>query len=791
MRTRRTPRGKSVRQRRLTALLVCSVAVLAASAPGLYAGTGDLAESQQLVDLARLDIQAISLAHSLADERDNMALFIGDGRSASGSASAVLGVSGVSKAQRARVDSQVRELTDQARGLSASDSAGSSGVAVAVADATARLRELPGIRRAALTGDGDARSTVTAYSRVIDALGGIGAAFARALPSRAASAHATALPALSRAVDQASVQRALLAAALAGGVGRSGLASGVRTASVQEKAALADFHAAASPSDAAQYDETVTGSDVADAQRVLARLTSSSSLSPLSSLSSADRRPDPASGVWSALSQRIDLMRGVESSLVAAEATRIASVRDDDVTALELRIALAAGCLLLTVSTLGRTVRAISRATAAGASSPTQQREPADESGEANSGDTASGLVARTAVGGVDRAYAVLTQRTLGLVERQLAHLEHLEGVVHDSDELSRLFILDHLATRMRRNSESLLALAGSQRPGKHPAECPGKHPAGGGRLGPVPMVDIARAAVSETERYEQVRIHSLPAVQVAGCAAHDLSHLVAELLDNAVRFSPAGSEVQLSGRLLDGGELVFCVEDEGPGIPAERLAGLDALLADPCPTVPDDPEATGLGMYVVASIAARHRIRVRLQDHDGGGVTAVTAVPADLVTPAGPDDDVPGAPPALAPSALSPAEAPEGNQLTSKGLPQRVPRATGPHGDPAERLPGGGPLDAEELRGKLGGLQQGLHQGCGNAEPTAAREAGHADAEAAGEAAGQAAGNTPGQAAGHAAGQEMALAGAPLRRVDHHGARGQGDGASRGENVEVEEARE
>jgi signal transduction histidine kinase len=663
---------------------------------------GDLAESQRLADLAQVDVQAVSVAHSLADERDGMVAFIAAGRSSSAASA-----SGVAPAQRTRVDGRIWELTDHARALTANRSAGSAEVAAA----TGRLRELPDIRRAALTGDSDVAATMTAYGRVIDALGGIGAALAGVLPSRMASADAAGLPALSRAVDQASVQRAALVGALTAGGPQTGLVTAARTAAVLQETALADFRAAVSPAAADQYDETVTGSDVAAAERDLARLRDGSSLSH------ADRERHPASQVQAALSVPVDLMRGVESSLVGAEAARIGSERDADVTVLELLVALAAGCLLLTAGVLIRTARAVRPPAAAG---PGVAAEPG-----------AAGAADAPATPAAEAVYVSLTLRTHGLIERQLTQLEQLEAAVHDPDELSRLFTLDHLATRMRRHTENLLALAGAEPPN------------GGERPEHVPLLEVARAAVSEIERYEQVRIRSLPAARVCGAAADDLGHLLAELLDNAAQFAPTSSQVQLSGRLSDGGELLLFVEDDGVGIPAERLARLNALLAHPAlaapgtaapgtaadgPAVagttapattapgPADPGGTaigrgrtGLGMYVVARLAERHGIRVRLRDHQDGGVTATAVVPTGLVTPAEPDD----LPRTLLPAPPGPLLADGDHQLTTKGLPRRVPEA-GQAGQPGRSagLPSARGVDAEELRRKLGGLQQGLYEG-------------------------------------------------------------------------------
>ncbi|MEU4097112.1 nitrate- and nitrite sensing domain-containing protein [Streptomyces sp. NPDC026673] len=655
MRTRRNPRTKRVRQRLLGALLICAVTVLAASAPGVATAVRDLAESQRLVGMARLEAQAVSLSHALADERDGMAVFVAGGRSTEGG-------TGVSESQRERVDRQVEEVLAEAADADTDD-------APAFADATAevarRLGELPAVRQKVLSGPGSAAAAVAAYDPAIRALNGVAAAVARSLPARGASADTTALPALARAVDQAAAQRGLLVGALTAGDGGPGLIGAAQTAAVSERAALTDFRGGASPAAVEQYDQTVTGSDVSEAEKRLKRLLNGSALS------TADRALKPGS-VQAALSARIDMMRGVESSLAAASADRLAALRDDDVTALELHIALAGVCFLLVLGVSVSTARSITRPAAALARFA-RGDVPADEQVRVVGGDefaaTAravnalraeiAGLRGRVAAqdaehtklqgvrdalaaerdllhgkqealtsrlgtlqGNVHSTYANLTLRTLGLVERQLTLIERLEDLVHDPEELAQLFRLDHLATRMRRNSENLLLLAGVEHGHTHAK--------------PVPLVDVARAAVSEIDKYERVRIQQLPAGRIAGFASDDLSHLVAELLENAAAFSPPENEVQLSGWMLESGELMLSVEDQGIGIPTARLDELNALLtqADPAEHGAGE-ETTGMGMYVVARLAARHGIRVQLRDAKRGGTTAVVVVPTALTAPA------------------------------------------------------------------------------------------------------------------------------------------------------------
>ncbi|WP_344015274.1 ATP-binding protein [Pseudonocardia xinjiangensis] len=211
-----------------------------------------------------------------------------------------------------------------------------------------------------------------------------------------------------------------------------------------------------------------------------------------------------------------------------------------------------------------------------------------------------------------------LARRNESMLYRQLDILNQLEESERDPDALAELFKLDHLATRVRRNAESLLVLSG-EKPSRTWSE-------------PVPLRDVLRAAVAETEHLDRVVLVVDEQPAVFGQTVTDLTHLIAELTENAVRFSPPDTVVTIrtcpdrGGR---GGQLVT-VEDWGVGMPRDELASANALLADP-PEV-DLSVAQRLGFHVVARLAVRHRIRVSLTASPGSGVTAVIALPAGVM---------------------------------------------------------------------------------------------------------------------------------------------------------------
>jgi hypothetical protein len=219
-----------------------------------------------------------------------------------------------------------------------------------------------------------------------------------------------------------------------------------------------------------------------------------------------------------------------------------------------------------------------------------------------------------------------LSRRSQTLIERQLGIIESLEQSEQDADRLSSLFRLDHLATRMRRNSENLLVLAGHEAPRKWTQ--------------PVPLVDVLRAAVSEIEQYERITLNVQSGLVIAGRAASDVVHLVAELVENATTFSRRETQVMVTGQLLSSGGVLIEITDGGLGIPEQDLAYANWRLDNP--PVIDVAVSRRMGLFVVGRLAARHGIRVRLRPAQGGGLSALIWVPeavaeAEAASPMGP----------------------------------------------------------------------------------------------------------------------------------------------------------
>ncbi|MDG3016072.1 ATP-binding protein [Speluncibacter jeojiensis] len=298
----------------------------------------------------------------------------------------------------------------------------------------------------------------------------------------------------------------------------------------------------------------------------------------------------------------------------------------------------------------------------------------------------------------VNDMFETLARRSKTLVDQQLGLIEALEYEEKDPKRLESLFRLDHLAARMRRNGDNLLVLSGmrSRR----------------GPSAPVALSDVLRAAISEVENYQRVKLGSTPEGALSGSTATDVVHLLAELLDNALRASPPDTMVSFSfAQAIDGG-LLLEISDRGIGIPRDELAAINSRLSTGAEITPET--ARHMGLFVVSRLAERYGITVRLrptvETKTNPGVTVSVHLPQQLmVAPlaigmTGPQQRVDtGAQPAVVRGELESAPAPQqpaptveqrdptgpmtvtmsipGKITTSSGLPQRRP---GSHQVPA-----------------------------------------------------------------------------------------------------------
>ncbi|GJF28050.1 hypothetical protein KNE206_07500 [Kitasatospora sp. NE20-6] len=343
----------------------------------------------------------------------------------------------------------------------------------------------------------------------------------------------------------------------------------------------------------------------------------------------------------------------------------------------------------------GRTLPATMRRLRAGEEIDVAVEAPLPPSGDDEIGQVHGALarVQRAAVtaaveraevlSGVSGVFVNLARRSQVLVHRQLTLLDAMERRTEDPAELADLFRLDHLTTRMRRHAEGLIILSGA---------APGR-----AWRRPVPLMDVVRAAVAEVEEYARVEVHRLPPAAVSGPAVADLTHLVAELVENATGFSPPHTRVHIRGEQVGNGYALE-IEDRGLGMGPEALADANRRIA--ASEQVDLFDSDRLGLFVVSRLARRHEVRVALRPSAYGGTTAVVLLPTALLeaTGSGTGSDLVTAPAAPAAPAAVPAAAVAEETGTAAGS---VPAA--PARPPVAAVPMPRPLPTAAPFGALG----------------------------------------------------------------------------------------
>ncbi|MBL1069193.1 nitrate- and nitrite sensing domain-containing protein [Streptomyces sp. 7-21] len=228
--------------------------------------------------------------------------------------------------------------------------------------------------------------------------------------------------------------------------------------------------------------------------------------------------------------------------------------------------------------------------------------------------------------GNVNAIFSNLAGRNQSLIERQLALISELENNEADPEQLESLFRLDHLATRMRRNGENLLVLAGEE-PGRRWHQ-------------PFALIDVLRAAASEVEAYERIEISGVPDCEIHGSVVNDLVHLLAELLENATTFSSPHTKVRVTATRLPDARVMIEIHDKGIGLTQEDFAEINNRLANP-PAV-DAEISRRMGLFVVGRLAERHGIRIQLRPSgEQQGTTALVMLP-EAITHGGGDEAPP-----------------------------------------------------------------------------------------------------------------------------------------------------
>jgi signal transduction histidine kinase len=463
--------------------------------------------------------------------------------------------------------------------------------------------------------------------------------------------NVTTLGALLRNENQVAVQRALLYAALVSPQGtlRSEDLNTLQQAHEQAVADLADFKASTDTVEQQFYSNTVSGAqvDVAASNEILAEqmATATPNVPLRSQLKPENWRAD--------MTLTIEDTQKVADSLTGRITSRANALRSDATTDLLVTSLVTLLLLLLVVLVSTIVARSLIRPLrklrsdaldVAGHRLPEMvrrlsQSEGADEGVEIEPigvtstdeiGEVARAFdqVHREAVrlaadeamlrGNLNAMFINLSRRSQSLIERQLSLIDSLEQSEQDPGRLSSLFRLDHLATRMRRNSENLLVLAGHEVTRRWSQ--------------PVPLVDVLRAAISEIEQYERVVLNVQPGIVVVGQAVNDVVHLVAEIVENATTFSPEDTQVYVSGQPLSSGGVLLDITDNGVGISDQEMSHANWRLDNP--PVVDVAVSRRMGLFVVGRLAARHGVRVRLRHAQAGGLTALIWLPDTVAAP-------------------------------------------------------------------------------------------------------------------------------------------------------------
>lgn len=639
------PRNWRVRSRLVALIVIPTAVALALGGLRVYEASVSTVTHAHIEDRAEVGVLIVELANQLGHERTASAVYISDSADPS-----------------SRSDSLRQELDDErdsSRDLQSTltarlDDMGEMDGELAqgrLSTMRSQLATLEALR----TEVDETRITVlpvvTKYRTIVRSLADFNQTIADETDDTDLRESVRALTALSNSRDQLSYETALMGHSLARNSMTGGISEAIDSSRARYENEISNFVQAASPDQRAIFDENFTGLEVSQVStmrmRVMYRAERGDDLTGVT----ANDGPDDYKAIADVALERLQL---VETGLAEGIAEDANDLRAAALLRTIMDLVIVAGVLLavfiltsLVVRSLVRPLRiledgarrvaerdlpdAINRMQEAGTVPDTVKVTPIEVDTHDEIGEVARAFddVHRVALtlasdeaalrSNVNAMFVNLSRRSQTLVERQLRLIDGLEQSEQDSDRLSDLFQLDHLATRMRRNNENLLVLSGQDNTRKWAQ--------------PVPLVDVLRGAVSEVEQYERVNVRAPSHISVLGRPVNDVIHLVAELVENATAFSPHDTEVLISAKSLDNGAVQVDVTDSGIGMAPEDLAAINARLA--APPVIDVAVSRRMGLFVVSRLAHRHGIKMNLKEAHGGGTTAVVTFPPDLlITP-------------------------------------------------------------------------------------------------------------------------------------------------------------
>ncbi|SEG88618.1 Signal transduction histidine kinase [Nonomuraea solani] len=634
-------RNWRVRTRLITLIAIPTLVAVILGAMRVGISISSAEQNQRISNVGSLVAQLGELSREVALERDLSAHFVASNR-------APTQLERLTD-QRKIVDASVQRTT--AAATQAEDSLSDLGRRK-LAIVRTRLTQLASLRD---TVSGNASQlpplpTMEKYSEVIDDMLQLYDEVAQGSTDEQLIATSAALRAVARSEEEAAKLRGLLTIALVKGAFEEPELKAFLDARSNRASERAAFRAVATLAQRQFHDNTVTSVEVGRGEFYINRAVF------LANAGLPLRRLDASTSndvtLWfNAISDTVNRLHTVQRSLLEQVGTRSADIQSSDRSAATLNIIVVAALLLLVLGITAVMARSLVRPLRrlrgdalmiASQSLPELVQQlrtsevdakqlqvpPIAISSKDEIGEVARAFdeVHREAVrlageeahlrSNVNAMFVNLSRRSQTLVERQITLIDGLEQGEQDEQRLGNLFKLDHLATRMRRNSENLLVLAGQEPPRRWSK--------------PVQLVDVVRASLSEVENYERVVLQVPDAVSVAGQAVNDIIHLLAELVENALSFSPREAQVTVSGSRIDGGGVMLAISDAGIGMTQEELAHANDRLMN-APTV-DVSVSRRMGLFVVARLAHRHGVRVQLRPHESGGLTAMVLMPETLL---------------------------------------------------------------------------------------------------------------------------------------------------------------
>jgi signal transduction histidine kinase len=587
-----------------------------------------------VTQLTVLGQRVISLAQTLEDERDQLAGFIAAGRPASG-------VGAVDSAE-SRTDAAAAQVTAGAKGIGAGFPAATAAKVTTVLD---RIADLPGLRQAAAGTQLPSLPIIMDYSAAIADLFSLNDEIAQGGADPAVADGVRALGDLSRLEEAASRQRALLLAALTEHHFEPGALAGLITAQSAQAGYLQAFHATATPGLQQAFSDQVTGTQVDQAQLIEQRVIATGNPQTAGLGLSAG---NPPAQWYAVMTGTLAPIRAVERQLTGSIITQSQALQAGPQRSALLTIVFASAVLIFVLAVTMVVARSLvlplrrlktGALEIASTSLPARVRALTEHPDADQSMDVAP-ICVRSAdeIGQVARAFdqvhaealrlagnEAILRRNVSAMFVSLSHrsqsgidrLTHMITTIighHPDDALrSDLAAMDRLLIRMRRNCENLLVLAGYETIRKW--------------SGPVPLTEVARAAASGIDPDRRLSVNVSPGLTVVGYAATSVTHLLAELIENAANFSPMETPITLSASEPPDGGIQIDVADSGLGLPADRLDEMNARLADP--PVADALVSRHMGLFAVAHLAARHGAQVRLRRATKGTVAQVWLPPA------------------------------------------------------------------------------------------------------------------------------------------------------------------